>query len=432
MFSVVYDLVLFFIGILALPALFWQWLRHGKYRESLKERLGIRFPFLQNQQRSPVIWMHMVSVGETRAALPFFKKLRETFPRARIVISSTTETGHKEAKRSLSKADAHFFLPLDFSWMMRKLVHLIRPDLLILVESEFWYHLLKYAKKNGANIALINGKISETSFRRFMWMRSFARKVLSNFDCLCLQSEPHYERFLQLGVNPEKMFVIGNLKLDAASAKLNEVEKQTWKKNLGIKDSDRVVVVGSTHESEEQWILSALDNTWREIPHLKVILVPRHPERFGVVRAQLKARGISWTAYSKLDRKTGKERVVLIDAMGHLNTCYQLAEIAIVGGSFLDGVGGHNIFEPVEVGVPVLFGPYMDAQVDLVDFILQSNAGLQIALTALASSLGELLRNKEKWEHMHEACLQSTKTARGATQGCWDAIQPLMDRIRQN
>ncbi|MBI2743279.1 MAG: 3-deoxy-D-manno-octulosonic acid transferase [Chlamydiales bacterium] len=424
--SFIYDLLLLLLGLVALPKLLWHRIKLGKYRKSLGERLGWRLPPAIEKGEGRVVWIHAVSVGETKAVAPLYKKIRSEMPDAKIVISCVTETGLAEAGRSLPAADSYFFLPIDFSWLIKRILHRIQPDLLILVEGEFWYHLLKFTKLSGAQIALVNGKLSERSFKRFKLFGFFSKLLFSYFDKFCLQSSRYYERFLELGISPEKLLITGNLKLDISPVELTDAERATWQDELGIKRDDRVLVIGSSHDPEEEWLLSALDKVWIEIPKLKVLIVPRHPERFSKVAAQLKARGLSIITYTERAFKKGDERVILIDAMGKLLNCFQLAELAIMGGSFVSHVGGHNIFEPVQVGVPVIFGPHMHTQLDLVDLAITSGAGIQVPLASLPETILDLLQNPSRWKQAHHSCLNVTREARGSTERTWQTLKPLL------
>jgi 3-deoxy-D-manno-octulosonic-acid transferase len=355
-------------------------------------------------------------MGETRAVIPFFRLLRKEYPDALIAISSTTETGHAEAKRSMPEAAAHFFLPLDFSWVVKRVMKRIHPNALILCESDFWYHLITQASSRGASVQVINGKISDRSAKRFRFAQQFTRHLFGPIDHLCVQSERYRKRFISMGISPERLSVTGNLKFDVLPKQLTPAEKTQWQKELGIQEKDRVIAIGSSHGSEEELILNALDPIWKKIPDLKVILVPRHPERFHEVAEQLKLRGYSLCTYSQRAHQTGIERIILIDAMGFLNTCYQLAEVAIVGGSFISTVGGHNIFEPVLLDIPVLFGPYMHTQLDLVELVSPSGAGKQVALEQLADELFSLLTDAHAYTSAVEACRRLAQEVQGSAQ----------------
>lgn len=420
MFSLLYNLCLAFIALIASPKLLWQWFVLRKYRESLSARLGLTLPSFSPKKGQKVIWIHAISMGETKAVVPLFRQIRKAQPDAAVVISTTTETGLAEAKRSMPDADAHFFLPFDFSWIIRRLIDKVQPTTLIMCESDFWYHLLKIAKEKRVQIALVNGKVSERSCRRFQKIPFFTRRIFSNFDILCLQSERYLDRFTSMGIPAKRMHVTGNLKFDAPSQRMGDSERQTLKESLGITDEDRVLVVGSTHAPEEEWILNALEAVWQRLPRLKVLIVPRHPERFNEVAHLFQERGVPFRRFS--EKKKGDQRLILVDAMGYLSQCYQVADLAIVGGSFVSHVGGHNIFEPALFGVPVLFGPHMHSQPDLKELILSAKAGQEVQIEKLPEALLELLEDPALHHKYSSASRKLATSIQGATQRTFEYI----------
>ncbi|HCJ83892.1 MAG: hypothetical protein A2Y28_04560 [Chlamydiae bacterium GWC2_50_10] len=421
MVSCLYNLFLFIFGLFSLPKLLWKKKNSWKM---LKAKLGLELPILSKERTTlkPVFWIHAVSLGETRAAIPLVRLIKQKFPKSCLVVSSTTETGFDEAKKSLAEADSRFFLPLDFSSVMRKLVSMVKPDVLILMEGEFWYHLLQEAKTQGAAILLANGKLSEISRERFALFSFFTKRLFSLIDHFCLQSSCHEERFLELGISKEKMTVTGNLKFDTPVQRLTASEKEYWKMELGIGPDDRLLTIGSTHASEEKRLLTALLPLFQEIPHLKVLLVPRHPERFLEVKALLERSEMPFLVYSKREEKNFRERVVLMDEMGLLRTCYQLSELALVGGSFIRGIGGHNVFEPIQCGIPVLFGPHMEAQRDFTHLLLQAQAARQLSLEELPRALLELFQNGQLRARMTASGDKLIKCSKGALQRTWEQV----------
>lgn len=378
MFAIAYN---FFLVLLALSYLvkgLCQPKVLKKYQNSLKERLGIILPSFVPKGGRKVIWIHAVSLGETRAIIPLFETVIKEHPDCDIVVSSTTETGYNEAKKSLKEAQGHFFLPLDLSSVMKRLVRQIRPDLLILSEGDFWYNMLRAVHEQGGKICLVNGKLSERSLRRFLRFPFFSRPLFEYLDLLCVQSKRYQERFSQL-ITPEKKIVVtGNLKFDISPQKMSSSEKNRFFAIFHIPEQVPILTIGSTHSTEEELLLDALLPVWEEIPNLHILLVPRHPERFSEVAALLKKR-------------KDRSHITLIDAMGQLNFCYQVSTLAIVGGSFVPYVGGHNLFEPLSFHVPVLFGPYCHSQLDLVEAIKNTDAGRQLLLTELAEQVIHLM-----------------------------------------
>lgn len=419
MLRLIYNISLLLYTLVSFPKFIWEAIRYQKHRKSFLEKLGFKIPVFSLPSDGVKIWVHSISMGETKAVAPLVEQIRQQMPSASIVISTTTETGLAQAKRSMPELDEYFYLPLDFSWTMKKLTRRIKPDLLILVESDFWYNLVSYNKK----VVLVNGKISETSHTRFKFFSFFAKKLFSEFDLFCLQSQQYAARFENLGIPSSKMVVTGNLKFDQPFPHLDIAK---WKADLGIAPGDKVITIGSTHDPEEDQLISALQPLFAEFPSLKILLVPRHPERFAAVAALLEKKNIPFAKFSDHLSKQGTEKIILIDAMGILNACYQLSDIAIVAGSYVSHVGGHNIFEPAALGIPVLFGPHMQTQKDLVDVVVHGGAGKQVSLSDLKSTVHHMLTNPPI--EMKKAGLKLAEEVQGATGRTWKSIQNFLSR----
>ena len=384
MFSFFYNICLVLLGLFTLPKFLLSW---SKYKGTILYRLGLKSPDLQLSS-APVIWIHAVSAGEIKAAIPLVAQLQQDFPFTQIVVSNTTRTGHIEAKKSLPQAKAHFFLPLDFSWIMGCLVKQISPNALFLIESDFWFHLVYHVKKIGGKVALVNGKISDRSYKRFQFFSYFTRKLFSLFDLFLVQNSAYFEKFSHL-INPNKIHITGNLKWDVKPDLLSSSQKEGLKEQFKL--ASKTIIIASTHDPEEKWLLEKLDLLWQLFPTLKVLIAPRHPERFQYVSSLLQKKNYSYALSSNPSQITGEEQVILIDQMGQLTKLYQIVDLAIVGGSFIPHVGGHNIFEPVSVGTPVLFGPHMHTQKDLQQQILAAHSGMEITLDSLVETISKLL-----------------------------------------
>ena len=222
-------------------------------------------------------------MGETKAASSMVKLIKSELKNAMVVVSSITETGHAEALRSIPTADHHIYLPFDFGWIIRPIVGSIKPDMVLLCESDFWYNFLSSAKAHGSTIAVMNGKISERSQKLFNRIPFFAKSLFGLIDRFCVQNNHYRERFESLGVPESKIIVTGNMKFDDVCPLLSQEQLKGWKKQLCIEEDDQVLVVGSTHDPEERKFLNPLKIFGHEFPALKAILVPRHPERFNEV-----------------------------------------------------------------------------------------------------------------------------------------------------
>jgi len=401
-----YDLSLFTLLIFFFPKVMVDFFIRGKYRKSLLARIH---PKLPKNKKEPVIWLHGVSMGETRALSTLVPYIRKAHPDAFIFVTTVTETGQEQAKKCIPDANAIQYLPLDFSWIIRSFVQMLKPKLLILVEGDYWYNLMREVKQTGGSIVVVNGKMSEKSMKRYLFFKSLSHSLFSSIDLFCLQSESYLSRFLRLGIPPEKTVITGNLKFDIPPPELSGLP--AFKNELQIKDDDIVITLGSTHEGEEELLIKALLPLQKAYPNLKVLLVPRHPERF----SKVKQLAINYP------------HVTLIDKMGILPQCYRLSDLAIVGGSFVRGIGGHDIFEPIKMGVPTLFGPFMHKQKDLTQLVISSGSGKMLPLESLLPTIEELLSNRKLCHEMSEKGKYCAQKAMGSAFRTWKEVEPLLN-----
>ena len=362
-------------------------------------------------------------MGETKAASKLAELLKAKYPSIRLLITSTTDTGHAEAKRSIPFANYHLFLPFDFSFVIRPIVKKVKPDLVILSETDHWFNFLQASKDAGAKVAVINGKLSERSLSRYLLLGPFLKTFFAPIDLFCVQNQLYQKRISSLGIDPKKIAVTGNLKFDAPPEKMSPSDLNDLRAKLHIQPSDFVIVAGSTHESEETLILNAIRELALKFPHIKVLFVPRHPERFGKVEQLLNQSGLGCCKFSMPPKSNSEAKTILIDAMGQLKKCFQLANIAIIGGSFVSHVGGHNILEPCFYGVPVIFGPYMHTQAELERLILKSKAGIQTTREALAPILEELIQSQEQLLSFSNAGKALTDTLQGTSEKTMAALE---------
>lgn len=418
-----YDLLLLLIAFIALPKLIYQLIFYKKYRSSLWKRLGIGVPIINKGSRR-LIWIHAVSMGETKAIANLANKLKQEDPNSVMVFTTVTETGLAEGRKSIYDADYHFFLPFDFSWIIGPIVKRIRPDLIVICETDFWYNFLRAAKKYGAKIAVVNGKVSERSLGRFLKFSYFSRSLFSLVDLFCIQSVHYKERFNKLEITDSKIVVTGNIKFDSHFPKLNDTDLLDWKKKLGIHSEDLVLVAGSTHGPEEKLILDACQTLWNSNVKLKVLIVPRHPERFDEVARIIEKRQIPYTRYSDLHDNDAK--VILVDVMGVLRQCYQLATIALVAGSYTSKVGGHNIVEPSWYGKPVVFGPYLHTQPELLELVKKYHSGIQVQSSELSETLLRLFQNSEEREALGQSGSKLVSDLKGATDITFKQLQEIL------
>ncbi len=421
MFTFVYDFALLLLAVISLPKMAYSRWRHHKYAHSFIKRWGKDFPRIEKNGRY-LVWIHAVSLGETKVAATLIKKIKKEMANPLIVISSITETGHEEAVRTIFEADYCVYLPFDFSWVVKPIVNRIKPDLVVVCETDLWLNFLRCAKENKANVIVVNGKISEKSQQRLAKFKTFSNRLLTSIDFFCIQNGHYHKRFLKLGVPPSKMAITGNMKFDGIPPALEPMECDKFRKQLGFQHDDQVLVVGSTHDPEEKLILDILEKLQDKFPKLKTIIVPRHPERFTKAAELIEHYQIPYQRFTSLDLKK-EAKVLLVDVMGMLSKCYQIATVAIVGGSFTSKVGGHNILEPSWYGVPVLFGPHMFKQPELVELITQYHSGLQVDEHTLAITLEELLLNPQKRAVQGQAGLKMMEELKGVTLKTWEDVK---------
>ncbi len=414
MIRILYDVALHFFALFSLPKLLWN---RSKYQGSLSARLGKRFPEIEKKGRT-LIWVHAVSLGEAKAVTPLIQKFKE---RSSLVLFSTsTKTGFEEGGKS--GADWTVYLPFDFSYIISPIVRRICPDMVLLTETDFWYHFQLAAKKSGAQIVLVNGKISERSYQRYRRFPSLARFLLSTIDYFYVQSPLYQRRFTEIGVPAAKIVVTGNMKLDAAIEKVSPPSKE----QLGLVDQ-YVITLGSTHAPEERIWIEALKKLWPHQMNLKVFIAPRHPERFNEVARLLADNRITYGRWSQQGTLHTRD-VLLVDTVGALKQCYQLSDLTFVGGSFTPKVGGHNILEPAFFGKPVLFGPYIYSQAELADMVDRYRAGLQITPEDIEATVNQFIAHPELAQQMGKNGLRLINESRGTLDKIFDSLQCLLEK----
>ncbi|OGC86813.1 MAG: hypothetical protein A2142_04685 [candidate division Zixibacteria bacterium RBG_16_48_11] len=371
----IYNLVFSLFFFLTFPYFF---LRGILGKHGVKQRLG----FLPNELRRAVhskdpIWIHASSVGEVKLIPILIESLRQKDPKLDFLITTTTKTGQQEAKKLLGKKALFiFYQPVDLARVTSKVMSLIRPRSLLLVETEFWPNLIRSARREGAIVGLVNGRISSKSFARYSVIRPLARQVLSQLDFFAVQTEKDLARLNQLGAQINKMKIVGSLKFDQkflVTGYPRKIEKQS----LGITGQRKVMVAGSTRPGEEEIVLSVFRSLQRQ-NHLCLILAPRHLDRIAEIELLLQQREFNYLKRSQLKERSGISfEVLLLDSMGELSEIYSVADVAFVGGSLVP-LGGHNPLEPAVFGIPVLFGPYMEHSQAAAELLLESGLGFKV------------------------------------------------------
>jgi 3-deoxy-D-manno-octulosonic-acid transferase len=422
-----YSLTLALFFLLTLPYWLVQMMRHGKYRAGLRQRLGIVPAHVKRADRRPTIWVHAVSVGELVACSAVIAVLREKFASYRIVISTTTNTGQKLAAQRFG-AENVFYFPLDLGFAVRPYLDAIKPQLIIIAETEFWPNFLRLAKARNTRIAIINCRISDRSFPGYRRFRFSLSRVLKNVDLFLAQTMQDKERLVAIGAPESKVEVAGNLKYDVAPPPAPPIVA-SLADNIAKSGAGPVLVCGSTFDGEEGSLLSAFRNILAAHPKAVMILAPRSAERFAEVAALVERLDFRMVRRSLWSSEPLARTVFLVDSIGELASIYSLATVSFVGGSLVPR-GGHNILEPALYGVPVITGNHYENFRDMVDFFVSRDAVRVVGLAELPLVLIELIENAGERAQLGRNAKAALESQRGATARTLSALQQLMGTSR--
>ncbi len=386
------------------------WEKLGFYPEDLKAKL-------QSQPASKRIWLHAVSVGEFNAAKPLINQLRQEG--YALVLSTTTATGNQVARNSYPDLPILYF-PFDLFMIVPKALKLIRPDLIVIMETEIWPNLLYFAKRSQIPVMMVNGRLSQRSFKFYVYFKDFFGWVFSNYHLMLMQSERDVRRIRELGAPLEKVLMGGNIKFDMPALQ-DETQAQQLQQLFGFEKDAPIVVFASTHKGEEEICLEMLTQLQQTIPRIKAVLAPRHPERAEAVSDLLRSRNIVFAKRSQLSLESparADHTLILLDTVGELNAVFQIGAVACIGGSFIPW-GGHNPLEPINARIPVVFGPYMDNFKAISQQVTEANAGYQAQTAEEATKwMIRLLKDPALYEQMVECGQVLMARNRGVT-GRW-------------
>jgi 3-deoxy-D-manno-octulosonic-acid transferase len=415
--------------VAASPYFLYQAIRYKKYIGSLRQRLGF-LPITFNVDGDESIWIHAVSVGEALTARALAADLKARYPRLRLFLSTTTIAGQQVARRSLSNADAVFYFPFDWTFIVRRTLRLVRPRVFIMMETEIWPNLLRECRRQGVRTVLINGRISARSYPRYRLVRRFFRRVLADVDRCCMQSEQSARRLIELGADPAHVTVTGSLKFDSLelpAAASHGKPRERVLRFFRLSPSRTVVVAGSTLRGEESAVLRAFARIKTTLPGALLVVAPRHPERFGEVERLARESGFVTTRRSDLPIDAEpRADVVVLDTLGELAQVYQLATAVFVGGSLVDQ-GGHNILEPAIFGKPIVFGAHMQNFREIADTFLSNDAAMQVRSDdELADVLLQLVTDPVRRARLGAAARALVEANRGAKAKTLDVIADLV------
>lgn len=429
-----YSVLLFVYFVSRLPSILYASGRGREAAGSVAERFG-RLPERVNPHRRPSIWVHAVSVGEALAARPLLSGLRANYPDHRLLLSTTTATGREVAERfGRHLVDAVFYVPFDFTPFVNASLDRVSPQLLVIIDTEIWPNLFRACRLRGSKIVMVNGRLSNRSFRGYKMVKGFMRRVVRNFDRVGVQTNLWKDRFVALGVHRGRIAVTGSLKFDVADSEKNDKRFELNDSVLTyfhVPDGRQVVVAASTLKGEEEPVLRAFSRLRKDSIDSLLVLAPRHKERFAEAEQIALHSGFSVARRTALPVGGDPAAdVVILDTLGELPRLYQLASVVFVGGSLVPA-GGHNILEPAVFGKAIVFGPYMESFAEISRKFLARGAAVQVrSASELENTLVDLVTNKKRCTVMGEAARQVLKENRGATQRTLTLIQEVFPPIR--
>lgn len=401
-----YDIVFILFSLLYVP---FSICKKGIRSFNVKERLGFISKDLIVSLRSPDnIWIHAVSVGEVMVLGPFIEKIKKDLPRLKIVLTTTTNTGYYVAKKNFSQSAVVLYSPFDLSFAVRKFFALIRPKVLVIVETEIWPNLMRAAKKAAAPVVIINGRISLRSFKKYSLARPFLKSTLKKIDLFCMQSEGDAERMVAIGADKEKIKVTGNMKFDIDISMSNK--QPVSRQHLGLAENDILIVAGSTHKGEEEILLQVYRDLSKEFKNLKLLIAPRHVNRAPQIKKLIGSM----------------QGVFLLDTIGHLKEFYSISDIVFIGGSLVPH-GGQNPIEPAYFSRPVIFGPHMFNFSHIASVLLKEKAAMQVRdEESLKAAVISLIKDPKKARAMGVFAKKAVEENKGVSSRNLDLIKNFM------
>lgn len=426
------------LGLVLLPLLLALGMRK-KYRQRLPGRLGFGLRSCLHQRKTSArqappelcIWIHALSVGEVTSALPLVRGLRKAFPQAELVFSANSNSGHQVAERLIAPwVDALIPAPLDFVPTVYHLINTIRPNLFILVETDFWPNWLSALARHNIPLVLVNGRISGPSFQRYQSAAFFFRPLFALFDLLSMQTAADADNMKALGVPERKVYTLGNLKFDTSQYRTKEStpSRSAMRLALGFSDASPLWICGSTHPGEERIVLEVLQGLRMDFPDLQLLLAPRKIERAGEVTTLVASMGLTCRKRSVKENGIQAAGILILDTLGELAHLYPMADCAFIGGSLVDA-RGHNPLEAAAYAVPVFFGPHMEDFAEIAQGLCQSGGAQQIdSAEMLYLALHRLLADPDQGKEMACAAQNFVLQHQGVVQAHIKALENLLNQ----
>jgi 3-deoxy-D-manno-octulosonic-acid transferase len=400
-----------------------------KYRAGLRQRFGqVPQDVVSALQGARPVWLHAVSVGEVIAAVPLVKALRHRFPRLPMLISTVTETGQATAREKMA-AEGCLYFPLDYPWVVRRVITHLQPRLFLMVETEIWPNFLHELTRQQIPAMLVNGRISPRSFRGYQRLRPFMRQVLPSITTLSMQTTLDADRIIAIGAEPSRVHVTGNIKYDLAFEPLTSAAEHAWRDDLGFGEAP-VFMAGSTHRGEEDIVIAAYLQARLQVPTLRLLLAPRHLDRLDEIETLLRKHQLTAQRRSRgrMHAQDAPASVILLDTIGELAQLYAVGTVVFVGGSFVP-IGGHNVLEAAAHRKAILFGPHMHNFHEIATALLEAGGAQQVQHSdALNEQVSALLQQPERRQALGEAAYQVLRANQGAIARTVELIEQVLSQ----
>ena len=366
---ILYNIILVLLTVLLSPIILFKLITVPKYRGGISQKLGrVRKKVKRVIQGTRPIWVHAVSVGEVMAAHPLIRELKKKYPGKKLILSTVTVTGNYTARQRVPEADAVFFFPFDYPWIVRRVIRKINPVIVLVAETELWPNFFRELSRAGIPSAVINGRISGSSYKNYLKFKSFFSQVFGQITLFCMQSGEDAARVKDIGAPADRVMVTGNLKFDQ---KIPPIQSSP----VSLRGGSKVITAGSTHRGEEAALLEVFRRLREKFPELVLIIAPRHPERFDEVAGLVNRAGYDCQRRTRMT--SAIKDVLLLDTIGELRSFYGICDIAFVGGSLVK-VGGHNLLEPAAMKKPVIFSRYMYNFKEISEALISAGGGILV------------------------------------------------------
>ena len=377
-----YTLILYLISPFLILRLMWKGRALPAYRARIKERFSLN----KHGGKPVAVWLHAVSLGEVVAATPLVEHFLQN--NTRVLITTMTPTGSAQVLKQFGKRVLHQYIPYDYPWALRRFFRSYKPRIAIIMETELWPNLIAEASSAGVDLFLVNARISGRAFKQYQWIKHFLKPALNQFKMIFTQSKLDSERFIALGSLSSQVKMMGNIKFDLSFEFAEDNRFSVFKDTWGI--TRPVIIAASTHDGEEQMVFEALKRIKVSIPDIILLIAPRHPERFQTVYQLSMSHGYKTQTRTQSEGLNESTEVLIIDSLGELCLFYALSDYAFVGGSFIP-VGGHNVLEPIALGIPVFCGPYMQNSQAICDRLKEVGAITQVdSVDAFVNALNKM------------------------------------------